>query len=159
MGMGGRSSKLAPAPKTFKKVTAEFNGDIKNPPEGWDQTKLDATRSSLDEISASTGATRLTTFLAGDNETGCGVRLRLCGDEADEARVAYAGHIIGHSGVVSKDRSSAYQWPRSKISQVMAIDDKAACDANPSLGVKLRNLTLHESVYEKGVKKLQRRAA
>ncbi len=42
MDMGGRSSKPAPAPKTFKKVTAEFNGDIKTPPEGWDQTKLDA---------------------------------------------------------------------------------------------------------------------
>ncbi len=43
------------------------------------------------------------------------------------------------------------------------IDDKAltavaaACDANPSLGVKLRDLTLHDqSVYEKGVKKLQK---
>ncbi len=99
-----------------------------------------------------------------------------------EVGIAYVlgpGRVIGHSGVVSKDRSSAYQWdtiegvsgtPLSllhvKLTYITShgrIDDKAltavaaACDANPSLGVKLRDLTLHDqSVYEKVVKKRQK---
>ncbi|PBK61648.1 hypothetical protein ARMSODRAFT_981406 [Armillaria solidipes] len=92
------------APKISGKVTAEFNGDVKNPPEGWDQTKLDATRSSLDEISASTR------------------------------------RVIGHSGVVEALHISGH-------------DRRLSCDANPSLGVKLRDLTLRDqSVYEKAAK-------
>ncbi|SJL16143.1 uncharacterized protein ARMOST_19662 [Armillaria ostoyae] len=188
MGMGGRSSKPAPAPKTFKKVTAEFNGDIKNLPEGWDQTKLDAPKvdtlkfgqdfSINDAVLESLIAwpalcTRLTTFLAGDNETGSGVHvskeafvrfIKMCpemrlmrleshtslGQDAllailESCPKIEALHISGH------DRSHG------------RIDDKAltavaaACDANPSFGVKLRDLTLHDqSVYEKGVKKLQK---
>ncbi len=57
------------------------------------------------------------------------------------------------------------QWTRSKVCLVTPLRRKtvdmswkeAACDANPSLGVKLRDLTLRDqSMYEKGVKKLQK---
>ncbi|KAK0217428.1 hypothetical protein EDD85DRAFT_798119 [Armillaria nabsnona] len=71
----------------------------------WDQTKFDATRSTLDEILAA--ATR---------------------------------RVIG---VVSKDRSA----------DAIEVMERSS---SPSLGVKLRDLTLRDqSVYEKGVKKLR----
>ncbi|KAK0215701.1 hypothetical protein IW262DRAFT_1465419 [Armillaria fumosa] len=115
-------------------------------------------------------------FLAGDNKTRCGVCI------SEEVFVQFIKMCPGMRLMRLESHTSLGQdillailesYPKIEALHISGhdrshgrIDDKAltaitaTCDMNLSLGIKLQDLTLHDqSVYEKGIKKLQKAAA